>query len=308
MPPGPPPTTTAGRPSPMSDSSSVPSRPISGFARHRIGSSWRSALMHTFTAVQGRMSAARPRRVFVRNAGSTMCARATPTRSASPAVRMSSAMSGWLIRPTDADRDVDDVAHRPRQVPPHAGARGRGRPVVDARHAPEVRPGDHVQVVDQPGRRERCADLGGGGGCEAAVHELVPDEPHAEDPVAAERLPHRRQHAQREPEPVRERAAVRVITLVHQRGHERAEQIAPRDRDLDAVEVAPAAAVGGRAVEVDRLVHLGLRDAPRRLTRQLADVDRGGHTSGIPISPAPGCISCASIRPPSACTASASRW
>ena len=84
--------------------------------------------MHTFTAVQGRMSAARPRRVFVRNAGSTMCARATPTRSASPAVRMSSAMSGWLIRPTDAtgmSTTSRTARARCRHTPVPAGAAGQ---------------------------------------------------------------------------------------------------------------------------------------------------------------------------------------
>ena len=147
-------------------------------------------------------------------------------------------MSGWLMRPT-AQTGMSTASRtaraRCRQMP-IAGR--RRRPVVDARHAAHVVAGDHVQVVDRgrlsaspraTRRRSRT--------CRPSPVELVADQPHADDAIAVPmHVAHRLSTRNGKRSRFASVAAVLVVAVVHQRRHERAEQVAPRDRDLDAVE------------------------------------------------------------------------
>ncbi len=96
--------------------------------------------------------------------------------------------------------------------------------------------GAHVHVVDLTVLLEQARSLDRVAGGEAARNEVAQGDPDADRPVAADPPPDSVDHLAGEPEPVLERAAVVVVSLVVDGGEELVEEVAVCDVDLRAVE------------------------------------------------------------------------
>ena len=93
-----------------------------------------------------------------------------------------------------------------------------------------------VHVVDLAVRLEQAGRLNRVAGVEAAGDEVRERDPDSDHPVVPHPAAYLVDHLAREAEPVLERAAVPVGSLVVDGGEERVEEVAVRDVHLGAVE------------------------------------------------------------------------
>ena len=166
-----------------------------------------------------------------------MSARAMPMRSASPSRKIRSASTGFLIRPkATTGSGVARVRAAFRWLKASCGTAAARNLHPEAAERPRV----GAEEVDMPARRERPADREAVVEVVAEGGVLVQAEADRDEPVGADRRPHRREHLEGEAHALLERAAVGVLPAVEERRDEAAQEAVVADLDLDPVEARVA--------------------------------------------------------------------